>query len=215
MTTHSLKIEAACCRRSGEWLFSPVSLQLKSGELAVISGANGSGKTTLLQALAGLNLLHAGKRLFNGSADLTGWLETSLYIGHKLGNQGNLSCTENIQFVTRINQVKVNETDIEAVLSDAGLAGYDYQSASDLSAGQKKRLALSRLLILNKSFWLLDEPFVNLDQTGCDWLYDVIEQHISKGGAVILTAHDNKKIHQLAQHHISLKPPVEIEMGEY
>ncbi len=215
MTTPSLQINQACCQRSGEWLFKPITLSIQTGELAVISGVNGSGKTTLLQAIAGLNLLSAGKRLFNGSAATDQWLAHSHYLGHKLGNQDNLSCSENLRFVAQINQVNVSEPDIEEVLSDAGLAGYDFQSANDLSAGQKKRLALSRLLLLDKCFWLLDEPFVNLDQAGCDWLYDVIENHLSKGGAVILTAHDNKKIHQLAQHHISLKPPSEAEMDEY
>ncbi len=95
--------------------------------------------------------------------------------------------------------------EISSVLRHAGLAGYEHHFASDLSAGQKKRLALSRLLLLNKDYWLLDEPFVNLDHEGCDWLYQIITDHLSKGGVVILTAHDQQKIHDLAQHHISLK----------
>lgn len=214
LTTAVLKIKKAQCQRAGEWLFAPVSLNLKAGELAVIAGANGSGKTTLLQALAGLSLLSAGERTFNDSTALSNWLANSHYLGHKLGNQGNLSCAENLQFVAHINQVAVSEADIERVLCDAGLAGYDFHLASDLSAGQKKRLALSRLLLLNKAFWLLDEPFVNLDHAGCEWLYQIIEKHLNQGGAVLLSAHDQKKIHQLAHHHIKLELP-DANQGDY
>ncbi len=207
LTTALLKIKQAQCQRAGEWLFAPVSLDLKAGELAVIAGANGSGKTTLLQALAGLSLLSCGERTFNDSTALATWLANSHYLGHKLGNQGNLSCAENLQFVAHVNQVALSEADIERVLYEAGLAGYDFHLASDLSAGQKKRLALSRLLLLDKTFWLLDEPFVNLDHAGCEWLYQIIENHLNKGGAVLLSAHDQKKIHQLAHHHIKLELP--------
>jgi len=133
LSTHSLQIKSASCQRAGEWLFVPISLEVKAGELAVIAGANGSGKTTLLQALAGLSLLSKGERLLNDSNSLSNWLEHSHYLGHKLGNQGTLSCAENLQFMANINQVIVTETDIENVLSDAGLAGYDHQLASDLN----------------------------------------------------------------------------------
>lgn len=219
MTTDLLQIKQAQCQRAGELLFAPVSLQLATGELAVIAGANGSGKTTLLQALAGLSLLSAGERLYRDSTSLATWLADSHYLGHKLGNQSNLSCAENLQFVANVNQVAVTDADIEDVLSNAGLAGYDFHPASDLSAGQKKRLALSRLLLLNKTFWLLDEPFVNLDHAGCKWLYQIIENHLNNGGAVMLSAHDNEKILQLAQHHITLEAadenePCEYEVGE-
>lgn len=207
MSHHSLHIKQACCQRSGEWLFKPVSFTLKPSELAVISGVNGSGKTTLIEALAGLSPLASGERLFNASSAEPDWLQHSHYLGHKLGNKGHLSCAENLQFVANINQLEVTEQQIDSALIEAGLTGYEFQHASDLSAGQKKRLALSRLLLLNKTFWLLDEPFVNLDQAGCDWLYHVIEKHLKSGGSVILTAHDQKKIHQLAHHHIALEMP--------
>jgi heme exporter protein A len=206
LTTASLQITAAQCQRAAETLFSPVSFVLQAGELAVISGANGSGKTTLLEALAGLSLLSAGQSMYHDATDMTNWLKDSHYLGHKLGNKSSLTCAENLKFVAEINAVAVNQQQIEAALASAGLAGYEYQHASDLSAGQKKRLALSRLLLLNKTFWLLDEPFVNLDHAGCEWVYRIIASHISQGGAVILTAHDQKKIHDLAHHHINLEP---------
>ncbi len=190
-------------------------MSLCEGELAVIAGANGSGKTTLLQALAGLSRLSTGERLLNGSASTCNWLANSHYLGHKLGNQGNLTCIENLQFIAHINQSTITESDIENILSNAGLAGYDYHLASDLSAGQKKRLALSRLMLLNKTFWLLDEPFVNLDKAGCEWLYQIIKNQLKQGGVVLLSAHDNEKIHQLAHHHITLIEPNGIDSFDH
>ncbi len=174
-------------------------------QLAVIAGPNGSGKTTLLEALAGLSVLTSGERLFEQKKDDERWLANSHYLGHKLGNKGNLTCAENLEFVAHVNKISTRHEQITEVLEHAGLAGYEFQHASDLSAGQKKRLALSRLLLLNKTFWLLDEPFVNLDHAGCDWLYQIIADHIKQGGAVILSAHDQKKIHDLAHHHITLE----------
>ena len=217
MTTALLQIKDAQCQKSAALLFAPVSFAMDKGQLAIIAGPNGSGKTTLLEALAGLSLLFSGERLFNHSQNQEQWLTHSHYLGHKLGNKGNLSCAENLKFVANVNQVTVTETDIEKVLFDAGLAGYDHHLASDLSAGQKKRLALSRLLLLNKQFWLLDEPFVNLDHAGCDWLYQIIADHLKNNGAVILSAHDNEKIHQLADHHITLELPdaSELEDDQY
>ncbi|TDR16326.1 heme ABC exporter ATP-binding protein CcmA [Marinicella litoralis] len=209
MTTALLQINDAQCQRAGDLLFAPVNLAIDKSELAVIAGPNGSGKTTLLEAVAGLSTLSSGQRLYQQSADINLWLQHSHYLGHKLGNKGNLSCQENLEFVAHINETTVNQQQIASVLNSAGLAGYQHQYASDLSAGQKKRLALSRLLLLNKTFWLLDEPFVNLDHAGCDWLYQVIAAHITRGGVVILTAHDQKKIHQLAHHHITLVAAIE------
>jgi heme exporter protein A len=177
--------------------------------MAVIAGSNGSGKTTLLETLAGLSLAVAGQITFSGTQDSQVWLNNSLYLGHKLGNKANLTCLENLQFAAAIHGVKTHESQLEQVLDRAGLPGYEYQFASDLSAGQKKRLALSRLLLLNKPFWLLDEPFVNLDHAGCDWLCAIISQHLQQQGAVLISAHDQQKIHQLADHHINLQPPAE------
>lgn len=209
LTTLNLQVNNAQCQRSGEELFMPVSIQIKSGELAVIAGANGSGKTTLMEAMAGLSLFSNGSLILNESTDQASWLAQSHYLGHKLGNKGNLTCDENLRFSCHINQVKVTNIQIEQVLDQIGLAGYDFHFASDLSAGQKKRLALGRLLLLNKPIWLLDEPFVNLDHSGCEWLFTLIDSHINNNGIVILTAHDNNKIHQLADHHIDLAPYTE------
>ncbi|WP_154223194.1 heme ABC exporter ATP-binding protein CcmA [Marinicella rhabdoformis] len=214
MSHHHLHISNITCARGGEDLFEPVSCLLHTGELAVIAGPNGSGKTTLMETLAGMRPLASGDMSFNDSQQSALWLANCHYLGHKLGNKGNLSCLENLSFALKINQVNASTEQMEAALEAVDLAGYEYHLASELSAGQKKRLALSRLLLLNKSFWLLDEPFVNLDHAGCDWLYQTIAAHIAQGGAVMLTAHDQQKIHELAHHHIDLivSQPDEVQL---
>lgn len=175
--------------------------------MAVISGRNGSGKTTLLEAVAGLGSFCAGRMTFNHPGNTDDWFGHSHYIGHFLGNKASLTCLENLNFAATMNGIRSNEAQLSDVLDQVGLAGYEYHHASDLSAGQKKRLALSRLLVLNKTYWLLDEPFVNLDVAGCDWLFSCISNHIDNGGAALLTAHDNKRIHQKADHLIQLVRP--------
>lgn len=202
-----LHISGAQCQKGGEPLFAPVNLTLKPGEMAVVAGQNGSGKTTLLEAVAGLGAFCQGGIQFNSDNNPENWYQHSHYMGHYLGNKASLTCLENLNFAATMNGVRSDETLLSDALNQVGLAGYEYHYASDLSAGQKKRLALSRLLVLNKTYWLLDEPFVNLDITGCDWLFDCISDHIQTGGAALLTAHDNKRIHQKANHLIQLVRP--------
>ncbi|KAA3638428.1 MAG: heme ABC exporter ATP-binding protein CcmA [Proteobacteria bacterium] len=207
MQSTILHISHAQCQKGGEPLFAPVDLVLQPGEMAVVAGNNGSGKTTLLEAVAGLGSFCQGGIHFAPDNNRDSWLQHSHYIGHSLGNKASLTCLENLHFAATINGIRTNEQQLSDGLAQVGLHGYEYHYANDLSAGQKKRLSLSRLLLLNKTFWLLDEPFVNLDQTGCDWLFDCISKHISQGGAALLTAHDNKRIHQQADHFIQLQRP--------
>lgn len=173
----------------------------------MVAGKNGSGKTTLLEAVAGLGAFCQGGMEFTPDKDIRSWFQHSHYVGHYLGNKASLTCLENLNFAATMNGVQTDEQHLSDALAQVGLAGYEYHHASDLSAGQKKRLALSRLLVLNKTYWLLDEPFVNLDVSGCDWLFDCIKEHIQNGGAALLTAHDNKRIHQNAKHLIQLVQP--------
>lgn len=202
-----LHISHAQCQKGGEPLFAPINLRLERGEMAVISGRNGSGKTTLLEAVAGLGSFCEGGMEFDHPDSPDSWLQHSHYVGHFLGNKASLTCLENLNFAATMNGIRSNEAQLSDVLDQVGLAGYEYHHAGDLSAGQKKRLALSRLLILNKTYWLLDEPFVNLDVAGCDWLFECISHHINNGGAALLTAHDNKRIHEKADHLIHLERP--------
>ncbi len=196
------------CHKGYEPLFEPVSFSLKKGHCLLISGPNGIGKTTLLQSIAGLNTPQEGQFLFEGqdlNENRAHWYQQSMYIGHKSGNKKALNCLENLQLFLQTQGVKVSQQQVEQALEQVGLAGYEYQMAGSLSAGQKKRLALSRLLMVNFPIWILDEPFVNLDVAGCNWLVEILKNHLNHNGLLIITAHDNQDIHAIATHNIILK----------
>ena len=197
------------CQRGNYLLFKPVSFSLDFGQSLLISGPNGIGKTTLLESIAGLRGLQQGTLSFKDQ-DLSklkdDWFESSLFIGHKTGNKKELSCLENLRSFLQIQSIAVSKAQAEEALESVGLAGYEYQMAGSLSAGQKKRLALARLLLVKFSVWILDEPFVNLDVAGCDWLLGILDNHVKNKGILIITAHDNKTIKEKITSEIILEP---------
>ena len=196
------------CQRGNYPLFASVSFQLDSTQSLLISGPNGIGKTTLLESIAGLRTIQIGELSFKGK-DLAkykdDWFEQSFYIGHKTGNKKELNCLENLCSFLQIQGIEVSEQQAEDALEDVGLAGYEYQMAGSLSAGQKKRLALARLTLINFPVWILDEPFVNLDVAGCDWLLKILKKHVNNKGLLIITAHDNKAIRQTVTQELVLE----------
>jgi len=196
------------CQRGNFLLFESVSFTLDFGQSFLISGPNGIGKTTLLESIAGLRALKQGSISFK-EKNLTKhkdiWFEQSLYIGHKTGNKKELNCLENLRYFLQIQGNDISQKQAEDALEHVGLAGFDYQMAGSLSAGQKKRLALARLLLANYPIWILDEPFVNLDVEGCNWLLKVLDNHIQNKGILIITAHDNKSIKEKVTQELVLK----------
>ena len=196
------------CQRGNYPLFVPVSFQLNSAQSLLISGPNGVGKTTLLESIAGLRAIQIGEMSFKGK-DLAkykdDWFEQSFYIGHKTGNKKELNCLENLRSFLQIQGIEVSEQQAENALENVGLAGYEYQMAGSLSAGQKKRLALARLTLVSFPVWILDEPFVNLDVSGCDWLLGILNKHIENNGLLIITAHDNRTIRQTVTQELVLE----------
>jgi heme exporter protein A len=196
------------CQRGQFQLFKPVTFELALGQSLLISGINGIGKTTLLESLAGLRNIQHGQFSYKShelSKGKDNWFEESLFIGHKSGNKKELTCLENICSYLSIQGKSINNKQAETALEEVGLAGYEYQFAGSLSAGQKKRLALARLILVNNPVWILDEPFVNLDTAGCDWLLGVIKKHLNSDGVLIITAHDNKAIAQSITQEITLE----------
>ena len=196
------------CQRGNYPLFASVSFQLDSTQSLLISGPNGIGKTTLLESIAGLRAIQIGEISFKGknlAKYKDDWFEQSFYIGHKTGNKKELNCLENLCSFLQIQGIEVSEQQAEDALEDVGLAGYEYQMAGSLSAGQKKRLALARLTLINFPVWILDEPFVNLDVAGCDWLLKILKKHVNNKGLLIITAHDNKAIRQTVTQELVLE----------
>jgi heme exporter protein A len=173
------------CERGGRLVFKDVSFELKSGELMALRGANGAGKSSLLRLLAGLNIPASGRvALEQGAADAS-LAEQTHYIGHAEANKPALTVAENLKFWTEF---------LGSVWDDAALETFKLVPLADdqallLSAGQKRRLALTRLVIAPRKLWLLDEPTVGLDAASLSHLQLLITKHLNAGGMVIAATH--------------------------
>jgi heme exporter protein A len=161
-----------------EPVFEPASLEVGPGQLLLVTGANGSGKTTLIRMLAGV--------LEPSGGDIT--VTASLaYVGHSLAVKSDLSVHENLAFMQTF--LGRPDVDLEAAIGRLGLRGQRDQLARTLSAGQRKRCALGRLLLSPADLWLLDEPYSNLDHEGMAMVDRLLEEHIGRGGACIMSTH--------------------------
>ncbi len=166
-----------------ERVFEPVSFELSSGSLLLVTGANGCGKTTLLRLLAGL---------LEPSEGTLHCQHQPLYAGHNPAIKDDLSVMENIRFMMGFMGMRNpdNEADLcRQVIDQVGLSPVAQQEGRTLSAGQRKRCSLSRLLFCAETLWLLDEPYSNLDQEGIALLDSMLRNHLSTGGSCVLTTH--------------------------
>jgi heme exporter protein A len=153
----------------------------------VLSGANGSGKSTLLRVLAGLIRPAAGRLLWDGAdtfADLAEHGHRVAYVGHQDAVKPGLTVTENLRFAAT-----VSSRSIVAALSAMGLQTLSDLPARMLSAGQKRRLALSRLLLSAAPLWLLDEPTLGLDRVAIERVGGLLATHRAAGGLVVAATH--------------------------
>lgn len=181
--------------RQDEAVFAPLDFRLQAGELALIEGDNGSGKTTLLRMLAGLLHVGAGELHWRGEPlqrDLCAG--QILFLGHQLGLKGDLSPRENLRIAAGLHGCR-DRRDVAVALIDVGLAGYEDEPVRRLSAGQKKRAALARLLLLPATLWLLDEPYANLDRAGIALVNRLLDNHAAAAGAALVTSHGAVAFH--------------------
>lgn len=189
--THAPLLEARSISffRRDEAVFAPLDFELHGGELALVEGDNGSGKTTLLRVLAGLLHVGAGELRWRGAPlrrhECAGDI---LLLGHQLGLKADLSLCENLRIATGLHGQREG-TSIGSALVQVGLSGYENEPVRRLSAGQKKRAALARLLLVPATLWLLDEPYANLDRAGIALVNHVLKGHIDAGGAALVSSH--------------------------
>ncbi len=189
---NTLEVRQLCCERGDKRLFSDLNFSLPAGSLLYVEGANGSGKTTLLRALCGLFTPECGQVLWNGEDSHKlgdAFRDQVIYLGHHNSLKLDLTGIENLHFSLAVDGVKAGEEALLEALASMGLAGYEDLPVRVLSQGQKRRVALARLLLTESPLWILDEPFTALDVKAVDHLQSIIASHVNQGGMAILTTH--------------------------
>jgi heme exporter protein A len=175
------------CVRGGREVFSGLDFSISSGEALAVTGANGSGKTSLLRMIAGLLALAGGAvNLQGGEQELT-LAEQAHYLGHRDAMKPALSVLENLSFWRNFLGGEV--FDAGQSLRQAGIAHTANLPAAYLSAGQRRRLSIARLIAVRRPIWLLDEPTSALDAAGQTLFAAVIRDHLARGGLVIAATH--------------------------
>jgi len=182
-----LAISDLACRRGTRELFSGVGFSLSGGEALMVTGRNGSGKSSLLRLIAGLLRPQAGRiDLDGGDPELTIG-EQAHYLGHLDALKPSLTVAENLRFWTA--WLGTPDHPPERALARLGLETLTDLPAAYLSAGQRRRLSLARLLTVYRPLWLLDEPTAALDTDGQGRLADLMRTHLARGGLILAAAH--------------------------
>jgi len=175
------------CERGGREVFSALTFAAAAGELLAVTGRNGSGKTSLLRLIAGLLTPAEGSLVLEGGeAELT-LPEQAHYLGHRDALKPALSVLENLQFWQDFLGGK--PSDPSQSLEAVGLVHAAHLPAAYLSAGQRRRLSLARLLAVRRPLWLLDEPTAALDTTGQDMFAGLMRDHLAGGGLIVAATH--------------------------
>jgi heme exporter protein A len=175
------------CVRGGREVFSGLDFEASSGEALAVTGANGSGKTSLLRMIAGLLSVADGSiGLKGGEAELT-LSEQAHYLGHRDALKPALSVIENLAFWRDFLGGEASDT--RASLATAGLDHAAHLPAAFLSAGQRRRLSIARLLTVRRPIWLLDEPTSALDAAGQSLFAALMGDHLARGGLIVAATH--------------------------
>jgi len=200
-----LRAHGLACDRGDRRLFSTVDFSVAAGEWLQVEGANGAGKTSLLRIIAGLapaaegQIDWAGRPVAEQRDDFHADL---LYLGHSSAIKDDLSALENLQTAAAIAGRPLAESTALAALRRIGLKGREDLPTRVLSQGQKRRVALARLLCSEARLWILDEPFVALDVAAVTLLCAILNEHLARSGLLLFTSHQPV---QLAGHGASLR----------
>jgi heme exporter protein A len=192
--------EQLACRRGDRMIFAGLGFELGEGELLVLRGSNGSGKTSLLRMIAGLIEPAAGRLALQGGPPELTIAQQCHFVAHQDALKPALTALENLDFWGDF----LGQGNVDAALAAFDLAALAGLQAGYFSAGQKRRLALSRLALSHRPLWLLDEPTVGLDRASRDRLSALMRAHLVQGGLMIVATHVE----------IGLEPGQSIDLGE-
>ena len=196
-----LTISNISCIRGGSPLFAPVSFSISPGQALHIEGDNGIGKTSLLRVICGLSEADSGEVLWNASPlnrqhpDAVENFRSSLcYIGHTLSLKDELTAPENLLIDAQLFGRSLPLTEVLGALRAMGLSQWTHLPLRVLSQGQKRRTTLARLPLSSAKLWVLDEPFVALDEHSFNNLRALLAQHLQQGGMLLFTSHQQVEL---------------------
>jgi heme exporter protein A len=178
------------CHRGGRDVFSGVSFAVASGETLIVTGRNGAGKSSLLRCIVGLVRLAQGRLSLEGGDSELSIAEQAHYLGHQDALKPSLSVAENLRFWARFfGAGSAGPASIQGPLEAVGLDALADLPAAYLSAGQRRRLSIARLLAAKRPLWLLDEPTSTLDAAAQVRLADLMRAHLGGGGFIVAATH--------------------------
>ncbi len=180
------------CVRGDRHLFSALNLSVSAGEWLHVRGANGAGKTSLLRLLAGLAQPAEGDVLWDGQSIRTDdgvYRRSFLFLGHQGALKEDLTAHESLHFSAAIDGIDLTHDAVAHALCKVGLRGSEDLPVRCLSAGQKRRVMLARLVSRAAKLWILDEPFTALDVKAVEMLEGLVCDHVNAGGMAVMTSH--------------------------
>jgi len=202
-----LEVTNLGCVRGDRRLFKGVNFSLTPGTFLQLQGPNGSGKTSLLRIICRLLAQAEGEIHWQGANICSlgeEYFTAVTYLGHRNGVKDEFSALENLRVSNGLNGIEINENRARDVLGRMGLGGRESLPARLLSEGQRRRIALARLLVCNTSVWLLDEVLTSLDKVAIALIRSLIEEHLSNGGIAIVATHQELELAAISVQRLEL-----------